>query len=71
MSKQKDHSFLTDPEISDLTSRVDIKAILFDLKYLLKEYYIATFTEEGQTLLVEFNNGQKFEIIVREYAKFS
>ena len=66
MSKEKDHSFVVDDEISDIKSKTDINGILFDIKYLIKEYYIATFTETGDTLIIQLSNGQVFEVCVRE-----
>ena len=66
MLKEKDHSFVVDEEISDIKSKTDIKGILFDIKYLIKEYYIATFTETGDTLIIQLSNGQVFEVCVNE-----
>ena len=44
--------------------RVNASDLLLDLKVLLKEYYIATFTSDGNALLINFNNGQKFKLNV-------
>lgn len=38
--------------------------ILIDLKAILKNYYVATFNEEGNALKITFNNGQSFIISV-------
>lgn len=38
--------------------------LLFDLKCLIKEYYVATFTESGENLKLSFENGQSFLISV-------
>ena len=39
--------------------------LLFDLKSLIKEYYVATFTESGENLKLSFENGQSFLISVK------
>lgn len=39
--------------------------LLFDLKSLIKEYYVATFTESGKNLKLSFENGQSFLISVK------
>ena len=39
--------------------------LLFDLKCLIKEYYVATFTESGENLKLSFANGQSFLISVK------
>ena len=39
--------------------------LLIDLKCLIKEYYIATFTESGENLKLSFENGQSFLISVK------
>lgn len=39
--------------------------LLFDLKCLIKEYYVATFTESGENLKLSFENGQSFLISVK------
>ena len=44
-------------------SAVDIK---LDIKFLLKEYYSVFFDENGENLIVRFNNGQSFKISVEE-----
>ena len=37
-----------------------------DLKFLLKDYYLATFDVSGEALNVKLENGQKFKLIVKE-----
>lgn len=46
--------------------KTDSKAVLDDLKFLMKEYYAATYTDEAQGLKIEFCNGQSFIISVTE-----
>ena len=66
MNKGKPHSFVVDEEISDIKSKTDIKGILYDIKYLMQEYYIGNFTEEGDSLIIQLTNGQAFEVYVKE-----
>lgn len=51
-------------EEQNWTTSVD--DLLFDLKCLMKEYYIATFTDtdSGKALKLTFKNGQSFIISV-------
>lgn len=58
------HMFIKDTKKVDF--RVDELSILLDIKALLKDYYTATFTENGKGLKIEFDNGQKFIINVKE-----
>ena len=39
--------------------------LLLYLKCLIKEYYVATFTESGKNLKLSFENGQSFLISVK------
>ncbi len=39
--------------------------LLFDLKCLIKEYYVSTLTEAGENLKLSFKNGQSFLIFVK------
>ena len=71
MLKEKDHSFVVDEEISDIKSKTDIKGILYDIKYLIKEYYIGNFTETGDSLIMQLSNGQVFEVCVNEIFGFA
>ena len=45
---------------------VDIDSIILDLKAMIKEYYFATFSEEGNSLILKFSNGQKFRLSIDE-----
>lgn len=40
--------------------------LLIDIKVLLKEYYAATFSDDGSSLLMQFSNGQKFRLRLEE-----
>ena len=53
-----DHIFNT--QFDKLNYKVSIDDMLLDLKVLLKEYYCGTFTEDGKSLKITLNNGQKF-----------
>lgn len=50
----------------NLQFTVDEKSLLLDLKVLIKEYYAATFSENGNLLLLKFTNGQTFLLSVNE-----
>ena len=43
--------------------------LLFDVKALMKEYYCGTFTESGKGLKLQFTNGQKFILSIKEITK--
>lgn len=40
--------------------------LLLDLKMLIKQYYVATFTQQDNRLKLTFSNGQTFLITVSE-----
>lgn len=48
------------------TCLTEEKSLLPDMKALLKEFYIATFMEEENALFLQFNNGQRFKITIKE-----
>lgn len=58
------HLFIKDTKKVDYM--VDEFSVLLDIKALLKDYYIATFTAKEKGLKIEFDNGQKFIISVKE-----
>ena len=66
MEKTKKHYFVTGNTDIDLNYNVDEHGILLDLKWLMKEYYIATMTDSDNELTLCFTNGQKFLISVNE-----
>lgn len=43
--------------------------ILFDLKTILCDYYVATLDLSGDCLNIRFVNGQQFAVTVREIVK--
>lgn len=49
-----------------LDFKVELIDLLADIKVLLKEYYIATFDDRGNSLNIKFNNGQKYRLTVEE-----
>lgn len=49
-----------------LSFRTDSLDLLLDLKVLMKEYYAATFEQDGKFLKLCFKNGQKFRVSVEE-----
>ncbi len=68
MANQKPHIFSnqTDGAKYELDYKIDSFGILLDLKFLLAEYYAATFSQNGNALCLGFTNGQKFQISVTE-----
>lgn len=69
MQKQSDgHIFVPDTEIADaeFQCKVTTNDLLLDLKVLMKEYYIATFSEDNGSLKIALNNGQKFRLVLIE-----
>ncbi len=62
------HTFLS--ELENLNSvanyKIDKNDLLFDIKVLLKDYYLATFTENENKLKLCFNNGQVFYLSLDE-----
>ena len=68
-SKNEYHEFVTETESAkeaNLDYQVEAESILLDLKVLLRDYYAATFTKEGDALKLQFNNGQTFIISIKE-----
>ncbi len=64
---KNNHVYLTELENSNkLNYSVDAHSLLIDIKILLKEYYLATFNEEGNRLIIKFNNGQKFKLTLTD-----
>lgn len=55
-------------EAANINWKVDSDSLLFDLKFIMKEYYIGTFSENGESLRIKFNNGQIFEVTINEIA---
>ncbi len=53
---------------NDLNTKIDEQDLLLDLKVLIKEYYCGTFTNDGQSLVLSFFNGQKFALKIEEIA---
>lgn len=68
MAKDNGHIFLTETESAEgvLNFEIDASDLLLDIKVLLKEYYVATFTGDGSALVIKFNNGQKFKLNLEE-----
>lgn len=63
-SKCVDHIF--NAQLNDLQYQVEIEDLFLDLKVLLKEYYMGTFTNDGKALMLKFTNGQKFRLSLNE-----
>ncbi|MDE7454678.1 MAG: hypothetical protein K2M64_02490 [Clostridia bacterium] len=72
MKSETNHIFATELESREgLACVVEEDDMLCDIKKLLSEYYLATFSYGGKELNVSFNNGQKFSISVKETTKKS
>ena len=63
-SKCVDHIF--NAQLSDMQYQVDVEDLFLDIKVLLKEYYMGTFTNDGKALMLKFTNGQKFRLSLSE-----
>ena len=57
-SNSSEHIF--NAQLCDMQYKVEIEDLFLDLKVLLKEYYMGTFTNDGKGLMLNFTNGQKF-----------
>ncbi len=68
MEHESTHMFITETEGAKdkFNYKVEAEDILLDLKALLKEYYAATFSADGKSLKISFNNGQVFKLMVEE-----
>ena len=53
---------------NEVMTKIDKQDLLIDLKVLMKEFYLGTFTDDGQSLTLEFFNGQKFALKIEEIA---
>lgn len=60
------HNFLPATENSDseLQCKITARDLLLDLKVLMKEYYVATFVDDTNSLKITFNNGQNFRLVL-------
>ena len=67
MESSTKHLFATEYDcVKGLTYTVDASELLADIKVLMKEYYVATFCNNGNSLKIAFNNGQSFCVTVLE-----
>lgn len=68
MAKEEKHLFLTETESarSGTDFKIEEHDLLTDFKVLFKEYYVATFTDDGNALILNFTNGQKFKLALTE-----
>ncbi len=49
-----------------IMSTIDKTDLLLDIKYLINEFYFATFSDADDALNMTFNNGQKFRLTINE-----
>ena len=68
MAQDKEHTFINEMECAEnkFNFNLCVHELLIDVKVLLKEYYAATFSEDGNALLMNFTNGQKFKLTLQE-----
>lgn len=67
MLNKKVHKFVTEYECAkELNYKVDEVSLLLDIKFLLQEFYCATFANNEKSLEITFNNGQKFKLKVEK-----
>lgn len=67
--EQSYHEFVMEKESAKevgLDYKVEAEEILFDLKVLLRDYYVATFTKDENALKLQFTNGQTFMLTAKE-----
>ena len=60
------HSLATETELDKVSWSCEAKDVLRDIKFFMKEYYTGFYSDDGESLTIRFNNGQKFQIAVRE-----
>ena len=67
-NKNQSHVCLRDYECNEgkLDYTVDAFSIMLDMKALMSEYYVATINQDADALQIQFNNGQKFKVMVEE-----
>lgn len=62
-----EHIFLPELEcFNKLDFTVEASDLLTDIKVLIKEYYLATMCDDGDSLAIKFNNGQSFKLSIVE-----
>ncbi len=68
MAKDKEHTFIREMECAKnkFDFNLCVHELLIDFKVLLKEYYAATFLDDGNALIMNFTNGQKFILTLQE-----
>lgn len=49
-----------------IVSIMSASEMAMDLKFLLRDFYLATFDVSGESLNINFENGQKFKLTVKE-----
>ena len=63
------HKCFKNTEIGELTEfdyKIDKLDILLDIKFLISEFYVGTFSRNKHCLNFRFNNGQKFKLTLNE-----
>lgn len=47
-------------------TKIAPQELISELKALLNDYFVGTFTQEGQSLTLSFFNGQNFNLNIKE-----
>ena len=53
-------------QLAAAEGRFNNRSVLEELEPLLKEYFIGGFVLRGEEIILEFKNGQKFSLSVKE-----
>lgn len=64
--KEKKHGCIMDTELDIVGWTCTERDVLCDVKFFMKEYYSGFFNDDGNKLIIRFNNGQKFSLSVEE-----
>ena len=61
-----ENSVVTDTELGNATWVCDESDVLSDIKFFMRQYYVGFYTQNGNGIIIKFNNGQKFCVSVNE-----
>ncbi|MGN0765982.1 MAG: hypothetical protein ACI4MO_05850 [Christensenellales bacterium] len=64
--KTKQYTSVLDTDLDKPNWTCDENDLLCDIKRFMQEYYVGFFTADGKGLVVKFNNGQSFHVLVKE-----
>ena len=64
--EKEEHVCAVQTELDKTMWVCDTKDLINDIKYFMREYYVGFYSEDGERLVIKFNNGQKFMVSVSE-----